>query len=269
MMGREIKRVPLDFDWPLNKVWPGYLNPYDVSTECPACEGTGCSPEARAIEDQWYNHTGGAAGFTPESNGSTPYTLADYDRLSQTARWVAVTPPARWLATVNSQWCHHLNQDDVDALLAAGRLMDFTRAGIEHPTPAQVNDWSFYEFGHDAINRWVVVEARCHRLGILTECNACHGDGFVWPTRAEKALADTWFRLEPPLGDGWQLWETVSEGSPVSPVFPTEESFKAYLIGEGFGPKAVEAFIQSGWCMSAMITPQGDLRTTIDTSGGE
>ena len=24
-MGRELKRVPLDFDWPLNKVWDGYL----------------------------------------------------------------------------------------------------------------------------------------------------------------------------------------------------------------------------------------------------
>lgn len=24
-MGREIKRVPLDFDWPIEKVWPGYM----------------------------------------------------------------------------------------------------------------------------------------------------------------------------------------------------------------------------------------------------
>lgn len=24
-MGRQIKRVPLDFDWPLNRVWPGYM----------------------------------------------------------------------------------------------------------------------------------------------------------------------------------------------------------------------------------------------------
>ena len=33
-MGRELKRVPLDFDWPQNKVWHGYLNPYH-STKCP------------------------------------------------------------------------------------------------------------------------------------------------------------------------------------------------------------------------------------------
>ena len=24
-MGREVKRVPLDFDWPINKIWPGYM----------------------------------------------------------------------------------------------------------------------------------------------------------------------------------------------------------------------------------------------------
>lgn len=27
--------------------------------------------------------------------------------------------------------------------------------------------------------------------------------------------------LAPPIGDGYQLWETTSEGSPVSPVFET------------------------------------------------
>ena len=24
-MGREVKRVPLDFDWPMRKIWPGYM----------------------------------------------------------------------------------------------------------------------------------------------------------------------------------------------------------------------------------------------------
>jgi hypothetical protein len=28
-MGRELKRVPLDFDCPLNKVWKGYINPFE------------------------------------------------------------------------------------------------------------------------------------------------------------------------------------------------------------------------------------------------
>lgn len=26
-MGREVKRVPMDFDWPLKTIWKGYLDP--------------------------------------------------------------------------------------------------------------------------------------------------------------------------------------------------------------------------------------------------
>lgn len=31
------------------------------------------------------------------------------------------------------------------------------------------------------------------------------------------------FKIDPPTGEGFQLWETTSEGSPVSPVFRTAE----------------------------------------------
>ena len=33
---------------------------------------------------------------------------------------------------------------------------------------------------------------------------------------------DQWF-YEPPKGEGYQLWETTSEGSPISPVFASAE----------------------------------------------
>jgi hypothetical protein len=35
-MGREIKRVLLDFDWPLKQVWSGYINPH--YRDCPQCK---------------------------------------------------------------------------------------------------------------------------------------------------------------------------------------------------------------------------------------
>lgn len=35
-MGRELKRVPLDFSWSIDKVWSGYLNPH--YKKCPDCE---------------------------------------------------------------------------------------------------------------------------------------------------------------------------------------------------------------------------------------
>ena len=42
-MGREIKRVPLDFDWPLNKTWEGFLNPH--YKQCRWCLGEGETDE--------------------------------------------------------------------------------------------------------------------------------------------------------------------------------------------------------------------------------
>ena len=48
-MGREVKRVALDFDWPLDKRWKGYLNPH--YKECPHChEGTGSTYDSRILE---------------------------------------------------------------------------------------------------------------------------------------------------------------------------------------------------------------------------
>ena len=53
-MGREIKRVPLDFNWPLNMQWKGYMNPY-TSQKCTVCDSTGLNPETKQISDDWYD----------------------------------------------------------------------------------------------------------------------------------------------------------------------------------------------------------------------
>lgn len=38
---------------------------------------------------------------------------------------------------------------------------------------------------------------------------------------------DQWYH-EPPKGEGYQLWETTSEGSPISPVFASAEELAAW-----------------------------------------
>jgi len=52
-MGREVKRVPLDFDYPVNMVWKGYINPYR-SIECKPCDGSGSGPNYKQLSDDWY-----------------------------------------------------------------------------------------------------------------------------------------------------------------------------------------------------------------------
>ena len=36
------------------------------------------------------------------------------------------------------------------------------------------------------------------------------------------------FGLDPPTGEGYQLWETTSEGSPISPVFVSPEALASW-----------------------------------------
>lgn len=73
-MGRELKRVPLKWDWPLNKIWQGYINPYSkYAATCPDCDGSGESPECKRLSNMWYGSLYDS-DFKPEDNGSTPYT---------------------------------------------------------------------------------------------------------------------------------------------------------------------------------------------------
>jgi hypothetical protein len=85
-------------------------------------------------------------------------------------------------------------------------------------------------------------------------CKVCGGEGL---DPAVKEAYEAWQCEGPPQGPGWQLWETVSEGSPVSPVFPDKEAFVQYLIGEGYSEKAARNFTESGWAPSGVIIQGG------------
>jgi hypothetical protein len=239
-MGRELKRVPIDFNWPLEKTWGGYLNPfYGQATKCPDCDGSGYSVEAKRLKDMWY----GYVPFRPEDRGSAPLKTTDPAVRRFAERNVTNAPDyygkgeeaiereARRLCDMwNQQWCHHLNENDVAALVAAGRLMDLTHTWTPEnkwqpkdpphvPTAKEVNEWSLAGFGHDSSNQWIVTGEECKRLGYESHCPRCDGEGDLWPSDEIKQQYEDWQQTEPPTGEGYQLWETTSEGSPVSPVF--------------------------------------------------
>lgn len=215
-MGRELKRVPLDFDWPLNTRWKGYINPY-CATDCMQCDKTGYNPETRKIGDSWYS----------------------FDKRD----WVYVTPDRRYN---RAAWKYNLEQEDVQALLDADSLWDFTRVPINDeqreivkqkvasgenswlledngytPTAEEVNEWAKQGMGHDAINRSICIKAKAKRLGVYGLCPVCNGEGNYFSEDKYRQLAEEWKLVDPPKGDGYQLWETTSEGSPISPVFKT------------------------------------------------
>lgn len=277
-MGRELKRVALDFDWPLDVVWSGYLNPYSFGDDCAECNGTGRGPEAQRFHDQWY----GNAPFNPADTGSTPVTadtpsvraFAEHN-VQKSAEYygngeAAIVREARRLAALfNCQWMHHLDQGDVDTLLKNGRLTDLTDRGIEHPTAVQVNEASIHmPLLHDSMSVMYCVEGRCQRIGVDPECPRCHGEGVVWNSQAAKWLYEQWIPVEPPAGEGWQFWETVTEGSPQSPVFPTSEELVQWMIGQGYTEAGARAFVKSGFAFSFVASAAG-IQNGIDAQANK
>ncbi len=186
-------------------IWKGYLNPYDCQ-ECEACSGTGYNEATKKISDMWYNFDN------------------EYEQ----------------------KWCYNLSQEDVDALVEADRLWDFTRRPINdkqkevvekkledggnswlpydngyEPTAEEVNEWARNGMGHDAINKSICVEARAKREGVWGYCELCEGSGRVFATDEIEKKHKQWEPFDPPKGEGYQLWENTTEGSPSSPVFET------------------------------------------------
>ena len=249
-MGREIKRVSPKFNWPLDIVWKGFINPYSA-TRCKICDGSGLNKATKQLSDDWYS-------------------------FDKTERYAG--------------WCYHLEQEDVNALVKGGRLWDFTHVPINDeqrevvrkrieagnnswlpyengriPTADEVNEWSKHGMGHDSINQWICVEARAKRLGIYGKCEHCEGHGEYYCQKKYRKLAENWKPIPPPKGKGYQLWETVSEGSPITPVFETKEELVDYLVkygdswdqkrgNGGWSREVASKFVGVGWAPSLVTT---------------
>lgn len=287
-MGYETKQVALDFSWPIKRIWEGYLNPYSSQSRvCPECLGTSDSPLGDQLKNKWY----GEASFQPEDRGSTPLKPTDAVIIAFAKRNImrknTAPSPAlalrideechRLVERFNQRWSHHLNEADVDALLQAGRLIDLTHTWIPggegwqpkvpayRPTVREVNDWSIQTTGHDCINFWVCRDAECARLGESAACALCHGDGCLWPSPETRNSYETWEPSEPPMGTGIQMWETVTAGSPVSPVFPTAQGLAQWLsqhhdcpIGGRRTESQWVAFIsEAGWAPTFVSSESG------------
>lgn len=267
-MSREVRRVPLDFDWELNKVWIGFINPYDFSKNCTVCDGTGLNAASRQLWDDWYDSKGyGTRWHYIYKGGAACEIVGDCRR-----------------------WLDKLTQDEVDELVKEGRYNSLTsdwdkekREWIPKNPPViitaeQVNAQNRVGargMGHDAINMSICFRVRANRLGIYGECKHCDG-GTIWKSQSHKHIQHAWKSIDPPTGEGWQVWETVSEGSPISQVFPTAEALIEHLVTVGLnwgvssGPysrQAAEDFVKiSGWAPSAVIA-DGKMYNDIESCG--
>ena len=205
-MGREVKRVPMDFTWPLRKTRDGFVNPH--YRECPYC--------------------------------NTGYTKA------------------RWTLR------HHTNaimwERDVDEEYAA------LTKGLAGRSP------SMEIVGHDSIDAWHAEDKVIKAEGLDSEvwgiCQHCEGGG-IDPSVIEAYEA--WERTSPPVGDGYQIWETVSEGSPISPVFATPEELADWMfingtnLDSGISKEQWLKFITVGWAPS-LVGDKNGVRSGVEAA---
>ena len=187
-MSRELRRVPLDFDWPLNEVWWGYRVTVTLPP-CPDCKGQGWSEFAKNLR---------------------------------------------------AMHC----------------------AGVRHESGALFSGWygPAKETHGDALN-----------------CTRCSGAGNVATPdlRAAAEAFDEQWACDPPTGEGWQMWETVSEGSPVSPVFGDAEGLIEWMttpdpsiMGHPYSRAAAEALVKIGHSIGSFLMSRDETGTTI-TDGVE
>jgi hypothetical protein len=231
-MSRSVRRVPLDFDWPQGKIWKGYVWPERFNfPKCASCDATGYSREARAIAETFYPHQIGG-----------PYA----DRLA---------------------WHDKISQAEVDHLLAEGRLRTWCD-GTWQTLPRLAAGVNASQRGagldsHDGINRTVLIRYRCDRLGIVQHCPDCDGHGDI-ASPEEREAADAWEGSDPPTGDGWQMWETTSEGSPMSPVFDTPEKLARWLADTGASAFGRMTATYGQWLETISV---GDALSMISSGG--
>lgn len=218
-MRRELKRVPLDFDWPIGKIWAGFVNPHWKACPNPDCNH-GSTPAAIVLE--------GAVSLI---------LIAGED-----ARRGKKHPYLEWIGS------HRFNgtlgpDATVLSTALAGRKPSF--------------------FGHDCIDRYNAKKTIIKAAGLPDDwgiCPTCKGHAIDPECRAAY---EAWEKAEPPSGPGWQLWETVSKGSPVSPVFATPAGLEDWMANNGFSRSGAREFLKSGWAPS-FVARDGQLRSGVD-----
>jgi hypothetical protein len=181
MGNRTCKRVPLDFDAPLNEIWEGYQRP-----DYRPCPSDDCE-NGETIAQAWLNDLTHLILMLGEDDKRPPRALHP---------WLAAVP---------------LRPDK----RPGPQAVELT-AGLAGRAPSI--------FGHDACDRFAATRAVVKAAGLSEDwgiCPVCHGHA-IHPD--DREASETWESTEPPTGEGWQLWETTTEGSPVSPVFATAEA---------------------------------------------
>ena len=169
MSSWSIKRVPLDFDWPVGYVWHGYVNPWPGPIGCEYCCETGLND----ISLKLYRNF--------------------------------------------KRWAPRLTEDETAQAL---------RAGISEKDLVQIRRRNWDDID-DSLIRSYLTEIHAKSTEVWGFCQVCNGkrtvpnpNPAIQQLYADVNLFEEWHPIEPPKGDGWQLWQIrETSGVPASVVY--------------------------------------------------
>lgn len=257
-MGREVRRVPLDFDWPLKKTWKGFVNPHFKRCEAKDCHGGETTAAA------WVSALAHFIAMLGEEAARAPHA----DELRRRGQiyphpYLTSWGPAPYEQTP-AELCEALEAAGEDSERRRRVYVEYRR---RHPPKLLPLSEGLVDFVSGLAGRRIgpgpfngnpeveIFYALLKAAGIKKrsgweQCDACGGTGI---DASVREAYEAWEPEEPPSGPGWQLWETVSEGSPISPVFATREEFVHHIAQSGYTRAAADAFVTSGWAPSGVI----------------
>lgn len=214
----------------LNEVVNFYFELARENVSCETCGGNGYHPDAQWISESFYSHSSPFKAQTVRERESSLMLAAFGDRLPRETIHgqhygnfpsddvLAKYPAAFRQFCAEMQdgdhcWHDKITQDECSALVESGRLCDLTSEFVPgegwrkkdgvRVTAAEVNKLQNRKgaglLGHDAINRSILVRARCKRLGVPLECPRCEGHGYQFTKPAAHVNLVFWL-LHPRKG---------------------------------------------------------------------
>lgn len=289
-MGRTLKRVPLDFSWPLHKVWDGYRNPHH--RDCPDA-GKTCFNGMTAA-GQWLQSICRFLGLVAEQAAEAP-TAEDREHFRRHGRIYphpylqefAQAPRTEAPPEVHAEaWrLYPGTGEDEEARKRDGdnrmrHYWEYVRRNPPQLLPLDADllqlltglskakldpKRPLFGFGQDVEyglwKRFIKLSGLPKGWGI---CPTCDGDRL---DPAVREAYDAWTEEEPPAGPGYQVWETVSEGSPVTPVFADPEDLVSYLVTrQNYSREGARAFLKVGDVPSLVVTEDGRQLPDIESA---
>ncbi len=216
-MGRELKRVPLEFGWPLGTLWSGYVNPHH--RPCPEA-GRTCVAGA----------TAGAAWLAAIVR---LLTLA-----AEEAQYTGDATAQAHFARSGRLWPHPWLLELPTRPHEATRSPPRSPADFATPPPTPdlldlvarlTGEQPRGPMGYGGAAEYKLTKRLLKAAKLDPDtwgtCPVCKGEAL---DPAARVAHEAWRKTEPPRGEGYQLWTTTSEGAPLSPVFATLDELCAW-----------------------------------------